>query len=571
MTMRTIPTITVTVALFLFGCGNRTGGGDDDGGDDTGPLPEPAWSIDVDLSGLDRFVPLGTTTWTVGGTATASEGLASVEVGGGAATVDGAGAFSSDVSAAPGLTVVPVVARDAKGNQRQAHRSLISARWLPEGAANPDGAGMILTDEILATMGEGLAGEAADVDVAAEIMARDVLSQDDRCVTWPVYAEQGAVAVELVQDDGALWLNIQIPDLYVYFEGECQGLLSTIPIAGEMAGTIDLWTQLDPIAPAGEEACLSSFDHTTPEVLVNGWYFDVWGTSGPLQNWIVTLFSGSKSEEARQQIATEVQTRGDELLTEKLADIVVFDRTSSLELLGRPIDMHLCLSALETAGGQLVARVAATAQGGGTKTAPGAPQLDGAAPAPAAGELVLDGNLVAQLLFSAWRDGGLTRANVQQVELSLIGLLVPELGERFPDAEVVDVSIDGELPPLVRATSEAGGDLHVEIGDLMLDLAIEGTPIFRFAVRLTLDLELVPDGGALVPTVIGSEAAVVLIDEALDGPDGALEEAVALKIGDAASELLAGAALALPELPGLGAPADVTPDAGGRFLHIRLE
>lgn len=569
--MRTIRTLTMAAVLFLGACGKEVGGGDDGGGDDTGPIPEPAWTIDVDMSGLDRFVPLGTTTWSVGGTATGSEGIASVDVAGTAATLDGGGAFRSDVSVGPGLTVVPVVAHDTKDHQRQAHRSLISARWLPEGAANPEGAGLVLTDGILATMGEGLAGDAADVDVAAEIMERDVLSQDDRCTTWPVYAEQGEVAVELVREGSELWLNIQIPDLYVYFEGQCQGLFSTIPIAGEMSGTIDLWTLLDPIAPTGEETCLSSFGHTLPEVYVNGWLFDVWGTGGPLQSWIVSLFSGSKSEEARQQIADEMQTRSDELLTEKLADITVFDRSSSLELLGRPIDMHLCLSSLEGVGGQLLARVAATAQGNGSKPAPGAPQTEGAPPMPAQGELLLDGNLVAQLLFSAWRDGGLTKPNVQQVELSLIGLLVPELRELFPDAELVDVSIDGELPPLVRATSEAGGDLRVEIADLMLDLTIEGTSVFKFNVHLTLDLDLVPQDGALVPTVIGTESEVFLIDEALDGPDAALEDAVALKLGDAASSLLGSASLALPELPGLGAPADVTPDAGGRFLHIRLE
>ena len=567
-----IRTLAVISILFLVGCGNKMGTGEgDDGGGDDGPIPEPAWSIDVDMSTLDRFVPLGTTTWHVAGTATASDGLASVDVAGAAATLDGGGAFGAEVSCAPGLTIVPIVARDTKGHERQAHRSLLSARWLAEGAANPEGAGLILTDEILSTMGEGLAGDAADIDVAAEIMAQDVLSQDDRCTTWPVYAEQGTIAVELVRDGAELWLNIQIPDLYVYFEGECQGLLSTIGIAGEMAGDIDLWTLLTPIPPGGEETCLSSFDHTTPEVYVNGWSFDVWGTGGPLQNWIITLFSGSKSEEAKAQIASEMQTRSDEMLTEKLADITVFDRTSSLELLGRPIDMHLCLSSMEGVGGELVARVAATAQGNGSKEAPGAPQLDGAPPMPAAGELLLDGNLVGQLLFSAWRDGGLTRPNVQQVELSLIGLLVPELRELFPDAELVDVSIDGELPPLVRATSEAGGDLRVDIADLMLDLSIEGTSVFKFNVHLTLDLDLVPQDGALVPTVIDTTSEVFLIDEALDGPDDALQDAVALKLGDAASELLGGASLALPELPGLGAPADVTPDAGGRFLHIRLE
>ena len=572
--MRTI-SLAGVLALALLGsgsgCGKDVGGGDDDGGgDDAPPTPEDAWRIDVDVSGLDRFVPLGTETWTVAGSVTASEGVAGVDVADAAVAADG-GAFSADVTVAPGLTVVPIVARDLAGNERQAHRTLLSARWLAEGAPNPDGAGLILTDAILASMGEGLAGEAAAVDVAAEILARDVLSQDDRCVTWPVHAEQGEVAVELVRDGAALWLNIRIPDLYVYFEGQCQGLLSIIPIAGEMAGTIDLWTQLD-ADPAGESGCVTSFAHSTPEVFVDGWYFDVWGTSGPLQNWIIQLFSGSKSTEARQQIATELRTQADAMLAEKLADIEVFDRRSTMMLLSRPIDLHLCLSAIEALGDQLVARVAATAQGAGARVAPGAPQADGPVPTAGAGELLLDGNLVAQLLFSAWRDGGLSKANVQQVELSLIGLLVPALQEAYPGVEYVDASIDGELPPLVRAVPDVEGvDLAIEIGDLMLDLTIEGERVFRFGVRMTLLLDLVPQDGQLVPTVVSTESTAILLDEKYDGPDAALEDAVALKIGDAASSLLAGAALSLPDLPGLGAPADVTADAGGRFLRIRLD
>lgn len=559
----------VLAAIVTAGCSTHLPGTGDDSGGDDGPLPEPTWSMDVDVTGLDRFVPLGTTTWTVAGTVISSDGLAGVDVAGAPATVTG-DAFTADVSVMPGLTPVSIDARDVNAHVRHADRTLLSARWLPEGDHNTSAAAMVLNDEIVASMAEGLVGEAAGVDVAAEIMARDVLSQDDRCVTWPVYAEQAPVEVALVLDGTDLWLHIQIPDLYVYFEGQCQGLISTIPIAGEMGGTIDVWTQLDALAPVEGQACVTAFAHTTPETAIAGWGFDVWGTGGPLQGWIVSLFSGSKDQEAYDQLVTEVGGRADALLDDELADLQVFDRTSALDLLGRPIAMHLCLADLEPVAGQLIARIGASAVGDGVKVAPGAPQLDGAAPAAVANELLLDGNLVGQLLFSAWRDGGLTRANVQQVELDLIGLLVPELRDAYPDAQFVDVSIDGELPPLVHATPDQPGDLRVEIADLMLDLTIDGDAIFRFGVNLVLDLDLVPTDGKLVPTVIDSEAAVTLIDERLDGPDDALEDAVELEIGDAAESLLAGAALALPELPGLGAPADVTADAGGRFLHVTL-
>lgn len=135
--MRSIRTLALISILFLIACGKEMGPGGDDGGGDDGPIPEPAWSIDVDLSTLDRFVPLGTTSWHVGGTATASEGLASVDVAGAPATLDGSGGFAAEVACAPGLTVVPIVARDAKDHERQAHRSLLSTRWLARAPPTP--------------------------------------------------------------------------------------------------------------------------------------------------------------------------------------------------------------------------------------------------------------------------------------------------------------------------------------------------------------------------------------------------------------------------------------------------
>jgi hypothetical protein len=305
-------------------------------------------------------------------------------------------------------------------------------------------------------------------------------------------------------------------------------------------------------------------------VTIQNWSFDVWGTSGPLQSWIVDLFSGSKSDEARAELASQVKTRADEMLTQKLASISVFDRSSELTLLDRPIAMHLCLTDLMTVGGRLVARVGADATGTGMRDAPGAPQIDGALPTVAPGELVLDGNVVAQLLFSAWRDGGMTR-DAPDVDVGVLQVLLPGLYERHPDATSAQVAIDGELPALVRATPEGPGDLRVELGDLMVSISVEGERVLKFGVVLQLELELQPVAGGLSPKVIDSHARVALLDELLDGSDAALEQAVQLQIGGSAAKLLGdGTVLALPELPGLGSPSDVTPDAGGRFVHVKL-
>ena len=550
--------------IALIACSKSPGGGEDT------PEPDPkGWTITVDMSGLDRFVqPPDATSWPVAGVATATEGLQSVTVDGNAVELDGKGAFATTVPVAPGLTRVAILATDEAGHERKADRSLLTARFLPDGEFNPNAASLVLTNAVLAEMSNGIAAYAADVDVAGEILARDVLSQDDRCVTWPVQAQQGQASALLVQDKGNLWLRIRVPNLYVYFQGSCQGLFSTIPIAGEMAGTIDVWTRLSAKPPTA--GCLKAFDHTPPQTTIAGWRFDVWGQGGPLQNWIVDNFSGNKSTEARDKLAAEIGTRADEMLEMKLQNVSVFERSSQLELLGRPIAMDLCVSGLAKTGETLVASVAARAAGAGTREAPGAPQLDAALVKPAANELVLDANLIAQLLFASWRDGGLTRP-AGDTDAGVLQILIPGLEKEFPDATTAQITVDGELPPYVRATPGGPADLSIEMGDLMIDISVEGKRVLRFGAVLTLALDLVPMNGALVPTVVETKAKVALLDERHDGPDAALEQAVELKIGEQAAKLLGdGASIALPDVPGLGAPTDVTPDAGGRFLRVKL-
>jgi hypothetical protein len=282
------------------------------------------------------------------------------------------------------------------------------------------------------------------------------------------------------------------------------------------------------------------------------------------------MFSGEKSGEARAQIAQEVGGRADTMLAEKLANISVFDRSSEMTLLDQPVALHLCLGALEKVGGQLVARIAAAASGAGDKLAPGAPQIDGAVIAATRNELLLDANLVGQLLFASWKAGGLTRT-APDADIAILQVLVPELYDNFATS-LAQVKIDAELPPLVTATPDGPGALKIEIGDLMVDLELEGKRVFRFGVVLTLALDLAPVDGKLVPTVVASSAVVSLLDERFDGPDDAIETAIAAKIGGVAAELIGpDAAIALPDLPGLGAPTAVSVDPGGRFLRVTLQ
>ena len=126
------------IALGVMGCSAS----DKSPGDDVEPDPK-GWTITVDMSATDRFVqPATSTTWPVSGEATATEGLASVAVGGMTAPLDG-GAFTASVAAAPGLTRVSVLATDDAGHTRKGDRTLLAATFLPEGAHNPAAASLV--------------------------------------------------------------------------------------------------------------------------------------------------------------------------------------------------------------------------------------------------------------------------------------------------------------------------------------------------------------------------------------------------------------------------------------------
>jgi len=517
---------------------------------------------------MERFVDPTLATRPVAGRAVASLGLARVEVAGADAPLAEDGSFSPEVAVLAGLETIPIVAHDDAGHARQAHRSRIAAPFLAEGTLSRDAASMVLTDQVLEAMGASLAGEIADLDLAAEIMARSPMSQDDQCTTWPAGAAHASPELELMIDANAeLWLSIRIPDLWISFTGECSGLFSTIPVEGEMGTTVQIYSRL---TPAAGQDCVRRFDHTAPWVGLEGFWFDVWGAGGPLQNLAVDWASDGRDVEAADQLQTQIAAEADATIGERVQDIAVFDRRETMTLLDVPIDLHLCLTDLRTEAGVLRAVIGGATTGPGGRSSPGAPLTQGALPAPAAGELLLDANLVAQLLHAAWAAGGLSSADMEPVSYGLLALLSPDLDGRHPTDADVNVSIDGELPPVVRAAAGGAGDLEIAIGDLMIALECEGEQLFRFGTRLDLVLELVPEAGVLRPTVTAT-AEPHLLEEIADVDDAFFEDLIADRVEEAAPALLGDATIALPAIEGAGSPADVTADPGGRYLHVSMQ
>lgn len=189
------------------------------------------------------------------------------------------------------------------------------------------------------------------------------------------------------------------------------------------------------------------------------------------------------------------------------------------------------------------------------------------------GTLWMDSNLIAQMMFSLWSGGGLSGESTGDINTGLLGLLVPEIAEMYPGDTPVTVSIDGLLPPIVHAADPAtGGDLLVDIGDLIIQLEVEGQLLFEMSALVHLTLDLQSQDGAITPVIVDSSAEVTVLDEPIaDVDDGLLQAAVASQIGGQADRLLGEAGFALPAFGGLTlVPQEATAEPGGRYVRITL-
>lgn len=532
------------------------------GGPGDSPLPEDAVGISIDTSATDPYVVGFPATWPIVGRVHAARGLDRVEVDGAPA---GGEELRVDVPVSAGVRLVPIEAFDVEGASRKGHRSLLVADFLPEGQMNGDGALLALDDAILSSMVGGLEASLADIDLRTPVLSRGPLVDDGTCTLQPNDVTHAPLELHLtVSAAGELVLEVHIPGFAIHFTGTCA-------IFGSVRGKVETEDRVvirsTLTAPPPDGGCLVGFDHTPPQIELRGFDMD-------MSPFLAELGAELSEGRAEDQMRATFEEQAEALLADQLSGISVLDETTTMDLFGASIDVHLCLTELESVGGQLIAHVGTSAQGaGGTLTAPGAPMLPGDVPPAAPDVLFLDANLVTQLLFSAWRGGALVIDGAAELPADLFSAFLPsEVRTRFRGKTMV-VSLDARLPAACAAVPEGEmGDLKVILGDLHLFMHVDGELVFEFGSQLELNLELAPtETGELQPTLVDSSATAWLLQEPVaDVDDGVLEGLVASQVGASASGLFDGTTIALPDLGGAIAPADVTPDPGGRYLRIAL-
>jgi hypothetical protein len=536
---------------------------------------EPApWMLHIDTSATSSYVPASAPTARIEGRVIASEGLASLEVDGDATPFAAGNAFTVNVPVTPGLVHVPIEARDRAMHERRGDRALLVADFLPEGRINPRAAALALSDEMLAAMAAPLDARVGAIDIATAIMSRERLT-NDRCVTRPTRARHGRPALRLFVDEmGQLVLEIRIPGLRVDFAGECRLLLSRTPVTGNIETDVVLRTTL--FATPGDD-CVTGLEHGPADVTLENFDIDVSGGGSLLSRLLISLVAELREGAAAEQMETEFERQANELLSSELSMLRVFDQTGRRTFFDVELDLGMCLTGLESEGGVLRALVGARVSGPGLAMAPGAPMVPGDLPAARASTLTLDANLIAQLVFSAWRAGALSRRGVMDVDVGTLALFAPRLRTLYDTSQRVTIDIDGELPPMVRAARvegeiTGGGDIVLDIGQLDLVMRVGDEVLFRIGNVLRITVELSAEAGALRPRVLDVQATSWVEDEpVVDARDEPLARIIQERIGASAAGLIGGSAIELPDLGGVPlTPTDVTPDPGGRYVHVGL-
>ncbi len=488
--------------------------------------------------------------------------------------------FSAEVDVNSGSQMVPVVAIDVDGRERKGHRSAVSADFLPEGALNRHAAylplSQALVDASTANLIESLPLLDVTRDVADEFGA---IASDEACTIWPREVQHDPIQLEVEVREEGFFLVVKIPKLKIIFRGDCRHQrLGRFGIRGNMSSTPVIEARI--FGRAGEDDCLIGLDADSFKTKITQWKFK-YRTTGLniVERVLVGIFGGNRGRSSRLKLKRGIHQAAQPLLMDHMSDVFVYDNTQPVNIFGKVVQMRLCATSLGTIEGTPNASLAASVVGRGDRESTGAALLFGPNPSRVDGALLLDTQLVSQLLFSAWRDGGFDSVAPEAAEYARIAAMHPSSEPLFPLDAPVEARITAELSPVVRSPEQMGegqrGDLQIEVPDMRIELWVNQQRMASLITAVSIVLELVPNQeGELVPTPI--EGGIITEAHLIDEPlvdfelDSLLEAVVAAQLRDTVNTLLLDATFRIPSVGGALVPRDVEVDETGRYLRISL-
>ncbi|MCB9594750.1 MAG: hypothetical protein H6719_18665 [Sandaracinaceae bacterium] len=606
--MRT--TLALVASLTLSGCLGMLSGTDEmpvDGDPTMTPPPEGSWDLSIDTSASDIYLEPATTTSTIRGHITASEGVQRAELGPAgtpsAAPVDTAGSFSAPMTVGPGYSLVEVRGYDQAGHMANGHRSVLRADYAPEWELLGDTAVIAADAAMLDALGSSAGALLGGIDLASFVTVGSPLMENSTCHLYVDSVTAGTPTLSLSPtEDGRLRATARVPDIAVGFSGNCNALGTAITVReGSEADetTVELSMILEPIPPPPGE-CVSGFTATDVNLQITSFDLDLRLAGCGLLCLAGELIGEIAEGAVKGMIEDRFMGQVGPLVDPLLRDLRVLDETTTMDFLETPVEVGLCLTGLSPSPeGQLMASIGTRVRGPGGVglAAPGAPYLAATPPPGRAGTMQLDPALVSQILFSVWNGGAFALPDVSALggddgggdglgfTIDTLTGLVPQLRPMIQDGRIMRgaplvIGVDAQMAPLVRAANPeeaaAGVDMFIELGDLRLSLGTAGGTLFEIGTHVVLALSLEPTAdGALAPVLVesASSSTTWIVDSAIRGlPSRSADSLTDLVNGLIVSQLsplLSGAAITLPDLGVPLAVGDVSPDPGG-YLVVEL-
>lgn len=557
-------------------------------------MPPPdgsAWALAVDTSASDRYLASDNDTAVIRGDVYTSQGLDRVEIGRSMSptTLPGEIEFVTPFSVGEGLSLVEVRAFDVDGHMANGHHSVLRTRYIAENEMHPRALAIALTEPLLASVSSGLITAADGLNLSDFLTPGTALIDDADCMLIADRVMQSPTALSLrPTGDGGIAIEMNLSDIVIGFHGTCMG--ATVSPASEVDSTAARVTvAVYPVSPAPGE-CLSRFTATETRVEITSFDIDLrlddCGVLCPFGEVVGELAEDSVRDRLTEQTTGMVEL----LLADFLADVMLLDSHSMFDAFDVAVGLDLCLTGIDQSGTELVARLGARASGpGGATDAPGAPQLFAELGPASANRAWLDPALLGQIVFSAWRAGGLTfSGGGDSLTTDLLGIVVPGLQDRFdalgiPRGSAIEVDARVGMAPLLRAAAAPTGgdvpgdaDVLFELGNIRTTLRANGIDLFTFETHASLALVMTPDEtGTLIRAMLAptSVSTTWLVESAITDLDASASDLLALavdselrgRVADLASKF----SIAVPDL---GAPivvTDVAPVEGG-YLELTL-
>ncbi len=411
-----------------------------------------------------------------------------VEVNGAEVAVGPGGEFSTQLSVAPGLTLIHTQAIDGGGNQASDSRALLSGRLSPHGEVVGDALFVRFNEASLEALGHVAGAALAQSDLGALLGGPD-----------PVFSKSATscLAVQLFIDQidiSSADVVLRLANGGIGYDVTFNEVDARLPVAYELAcfaGNTTVHFTADRIRVTG----LMSLDVSDGQVVasisdsqavVSGFVLDV----GSLSSSVVNLFQNQIDN-----VMAFVFERAVDLVLPGVVEKVFgnLGSTHRFTVNGGTFDLRLAATKLDLTSKEGLLTVSSTATpadatGPGFLRTPGPlPELD----RDEGLQLAAADDMLNQILAAAWVGGAMTYSRTFSEDST------DPVGRLF-----ARIDVRSTLPPLVIAEGEED-KAHATIGDILVDVwqrepTLHVVKRVALTATLTLALDVSPEGTLII-------------------------------------------------------------------------